>query len=269
MTTTSDAGRQPASPRPPGGLDQLGKPVPEVRGDFTWVYLWGAPLRVMHWLAAVCIVALIISGLYIGRPYFSSGGEASDHYLMGRFRFVHFLSAAVIVMTGLVRAYWLVAGNKFERWPALFPFTWRSFRNMARMMQSYVRIHPEEQPHFVGHNPMAQWSYTGIYALTSVMVVTGFALYGQSAPEGFFFTAFAWVPALLGGLQHVRLVHHALTWAFPIFIVIHVYLAARADYIERAGLISSIITGGRFVGSHEKFEDFEHDLGHAAKWPEE
>jgi Ni/Fe-hydrogenase 1 B-type cytochrome subunit len=91
------------------------------------------------------------------------------------------------------------------------------------------------------------------------MIVTGFALYGQSNPGGFFYTVFAWVPAVLGGLQNVRLVHHAITWYYPIFIALHVYLAIRADYIERAGGVSSILTGGRFVESHEKFEDF--DLG--------
>ena len=48
-------------------------------------------------------------------------------------------------------------------------------------------------------------------------------------------------------MQIVRFVHHVCTWVFLIFIPIHVYLAIRADLLERGGTISSIITGGRFV----------------------
>lgn len=253
----------------PSALERFGKRVPQVRGDFTWVYIWGAPLRVMHWLAAVCIVALVVSGLYIGRPYFSTHGEASSHFLMGRVRFVHFLAATVIVMTGIVRVYWLIAGNRFERWNALFPVKVKDFRNMIRMGTTYLNLRSDRQPHFVGHNPMAQLSYTGVYAMTALMVVTGFTLYGQSDPDSLIFRAFAWVPSLLGGLQGVRLVHHALTWAFLIFLPLHIYLAVRADYLERAGVVSSIITGGRFVASDEEFEDWSLKDHVTQRWPHE
>ena len=38
---------------------------------------------------------------------------------MGWMRFVHFTAASVLVATVIVRVYWLLAGNKFERWVAL------------------------------------------------------------------------------------------------------------------------------------------------------
>ena len=60
---------------------------------------------------------------------------------------------------------------------------------------------------------------------------------------------------LLGGIQDVHFVHHILTWAFIIFFPIHLYLALRADHLERTGTISSIITGGRFVRSDEHYVD--------------
>ena len=39
------------------------------------------------------------------------------------------------------------------------------------------------------------------------------------------------------------------------FLPIHVYLAMRADLLERGGSISSIITGGRFVPAGRRFVD--------------
>ncbi len=94
-----------------------------------------------------------------------------------------------------------------------------------------------------------------MYVAAAITVITGFAMYGQSNPDGFFYLAFNWVNTLFGGQQIVRFVHHILAWVFLIFIPIHVYLALRADGIERTGTISSIISGGRFVPKHMEFED--------------
>jgi Ni/Fe-hydrogenase 1 B-type cytochrome subunit len=245
----------------------LGRAFSRQSGNFTWVYLWGAPIRAMHWIAAICIALLIVTGFYIGRPYFMTSGEASAHFLMGRVRFIHFTAAAVLVMTGIVRVYWLFVGNQFERLPALFPVTPKNLRNFVRTGVAYVTMRPDKQPNFVGHNPLQQYSYTGVYLLTAAMVVTGFTLYGQSNPGGLIFRAFGWVPPLLGGLQHVRLVHHVLTWGFVIFAVLHVYFALRSDYVERAGGVSSIITGGRYISTDDRYEDYDVSQVPSRPWP--
>ena len=45
-------------------------PVPLPSGEYRWVYLWQLPLRLTHWIAAISIVVLFLTGFYIGRPYF-------------------------------------------------------------------------------------------------------------------------------------------------------------------------------------------------------
>ena len=224
-------------------------------GDYGWRYLWGLPLRLMHWIAALCIVVLAVTGFYIGKPYFLTSGEASSHFLMGKVRLLHFGAAGLLVATGIVRIYWLFAGNKFERFIALFPVRPRDWVNMWQQIKFYLMIQPEKAPHYLGHNPLQQLSYTGMYAVAIVMVVTGFTLYGQANPGGIFHTLFAWVPPLFGGLQRVRFVHHVLTWAFLAFIPIHIYLAMRSDVLERTGTISSIVSGGRFVRQDVDYVD--------------
>jgi len=250
-----------------GWLGRVQRVFARERGNFTWVYIWSAPIRAMHWLAAACILALIVTGLYIGRPYFATSGEASSHFLMGRVRFIHFGAAAVLVMTGIVRAYWLVVGNQFERLPALFPVTAKNLANLVKTANGYLTFRPEKQPNYVGHNPMQQWSYTGVYAMAVVAVITGFTLYGQSEPRGVFYTLFAWVPPLLGGLQGVRLLHHLMTWGFILFIEAHVYFAIRSDYVERAGVVSSIITGGRYITADRSYEDYDVAKVPSHPWP--
>jgi Ni/Fe-hydrogenase b-type cytochrome subunit len=209
----------------------------------------------MHWVAALSIVVLAVTGLFIGRPYFVVAGDTADHFLMGWVRFVHFLAAAMLVATVVVRVYWLFAGNKFESWRALFPLWPRDWVNMFRQIKYYLMIRPEKAPRYLGHNPLQQLSYTGIYLLAALEIVTGFAMYGQSNPGGFFYNAFGWIAPLFGGMPVVRFVHHVTTWVFLAFIPVHVYLATRADLLERGGAISSIITGGRFVPADERFVD--------------
>jgi Ni/Fe-hydrogenase 1 B-type cytochrome subunit len=249
------------------GRTGLRREVSRERGRFTWVYIWGAPLRAMHWIAALCVVVLIVTGLFIGRPYFMTSGEASSHFLMGRVRFVHFATAAVLVMTGIVRVYWLIAGNRYERFRALFPLTPRNIRNAGRSIKSYVSLRPQDYPATVGHEPLQQYAYTLLYVAIIVMVVTGFAMYGQSNPGGVIYRTFAWVAPLFGGLQVVRLVHHAMTWVFIIFILIHVYFTVRSDYLDRVGRVSSMITGGRYVSTDQTYEDFNVDEVPATDWP--
>jgi Ni/Fe-hydrogenase 1 B-type cytochrome subunit len=184
-----------------------------------------------------------------------TGGEASAHFLMGRVRFVHFVAAALLVMTAIVRTYWLFMGNRYERLPALFPVRPRDWKNLVQMVKFYLMIRPEKAPLYLGHNPLQQLSYTFMYALAALMVVTGFTLYGQATPGGVIYSATNWIGPLFGGMPVVRFVHHTGTWLFLTFIPIHVYLAIRADHLERTGVISSIISGGRFVPSDHEFID--------------
>lgn len=263
----------PSADSPPGKTPRLfgfGRSLARERGNFTWVYLWGAPLRAMHWIAAACVLVLIVTGFYVGRPYVATSGEASSHFLMGRMRFTHFTAAAVLVMTGIVRVYWLFAGNRFERLPALFPLTPRNLRNLGRTALGYLTLSEARAPLYVGHNPLQQIGYTSAYVAAFVMVVTGFTLYGQSNPGGLIYQTFGWVSPLLGGLQHVRLLHHALTYFFIIFIILHVYFGIHADYVERAGVVSSIITGGQYIAGNDDYEDYDVEQVPAhARYPHE
>jgi Ni/Fe-hydrogenase b-type cytochrome subunit len=219
------------------------------------VYLWHWPIRAMHWVAAGCIVVLIVTGFYIGRPYFYTSGSASDQFLMGRFRFAHFAAAGVLVATAILRAYWLFAGNKFERFRALFPVRKRDWVNLFKVARAYLFIRVEEAPQYLGHHPLQQLSYTGIYALAALQVVTGFYLYGLHDPGGLFFTWFAWVGSLLGGAQVVRFVHHVATWVWLMFIPVHIYLSVRADVLHKESTVSSIVSGNRIVRADVEFVD--------------
>ena len=249
---TARAGRRATAPRDAS----LGAQGAAASGEYRWVYLWGWPIRAMHWLAALSHRGAAGTGLYIGRPYFVTSGDTSAHYLMGWIRFLHFAAAGVLVATAIVRVYWLFAGNKFERWVALFPVRPRDWVNMLKQVKYYLMIQPEKAPHYLGHNPLQQLSYTG--GLRPGPAAGGHRLRALRAVQS--------RRLLLHGLRldrsaarrACRSCASSTTWppgCFLTFIPIHVYLATRADLLERGGAISSIISGGRFVPSGQHFID--------------
>lgn len=219
------------------------------------VYLWHWPIRAMHWMAAISVVVLVVTGFYIGRPFILTTGEATSHFLMGRMRFAHFVAAGVVVATAIVRIYWLFQGNRFESYKALFPVAKEDWVNLVKVLKKYLFIRPQDAPHYMGHNPIQQFSYTGLYLVAMVQVVTGFFMYGLSNPGGFFFTWFGWVGLVFGGAQVVRFLHHVLMWVWLIFLPIHIYLTVRADVVHHESRVSSIVSGGRYVRADVEFVD--------------
>jgi Ni/Fe-hydrogenase b-type cytochrome subunit len=230
-------------------------PADAPTGSYRWVYLWHWPIRAMHWVAGLAIVLLVFTGFFIGRPYYLPAGQMQGDFFIGWMRLIHFIAAGALVATLIVRVYWLFAGNRYERLTALFPVRGSDWVNMWRQIRFYLLIHPERAPRYLGHNPLQQVSYTLVYLVGLVMVLTGFSMYGQANPGGLIRTATIWIPQLLGGIQNVRLIHHVLTWFFLIFIPIHVYLSIRAEILERTGTMSSIVSGGRFVPADEEYID--------------
>ncbi len=215
------------------------------------VYVWQAPVRMYHWINACCIFVLVATGLVIGRPpALMSAGEASDSHWFGWVRFLHFSAAFLMSFAFLVRVYWMFAGNQYSRWDAFIPRNWTRLKTQWREMVNVLRIdilQLEKEPiDYVGHNGLAAFSYFGIFLATIFQIITGAALY---APMSTFWLPglFSWVPPLMGGEAIVRMWHHAFTWIFILFTMIHVYLSIFHDMTEGRGEISSIVNGVRFV----------------------
>jgi Ni/Fe-hydrogenase 1 B-type cytochrome subunit len=238
VTTRPEAAREPAAPA------------------YAPVYIWHWPVRVFHWAMAVSVVVLAVTGLYIGQPYFVLAPRGTTPFLMGSIRFLHFVAAYVLMAAALLRVYALFAGNRYERWASLLPHRKKDWVDLARMLRKYVLSDWWSPPHYLGHNPLQQVSYTFVYLVLLFQIVTGFALYGQARPGGFWWTlTTSWVMPLLGGNQYVRLSHHLALWVLAVFVVLHVYLAVRSDVLYDRGAISSIISGYKYKHARIRYED--------------
>lgn len=213
--------------------------------EWVRVPVWPATLRWLHWLNVLAITLLTVTGFYIADPFFLPGNGADTGFFMGWVRFVHYAVSWGWITLGAVRVYLLFfSRNRFVRWPALWPLKGRrDLRNLGKTVSAYLLIHPEQAPTYIGHNPLQQLAYTGIYVMAVLQVVTGLALYGLYDTHTWFWSLLHWPVALLGS-PLVRLLHYLIMLVFWAFLILHIYLAVRADTLERHGGLSSMISGG-------------------------
>ncbi|WP_397538831.1 Ni/Fe-hydrogenase, b-type cytochrome subunit [Rummeliibacillus pycnus] len=229
--------------------------IEKVNNDTLKIYVWELPVRIFHWINAAAIFALMITGIYIGDPFFASMlQEEASSFLMGWVRYIHFFSAFLFTVNLLIRLYWTFVGNKYATSNLIRKIFWKDTWETVKF---YLFL-KNKKPHFVGHNPLAQLSYWAIIGGGSIiMIFTGFYLYVEPQPESFLGWMFTWVPAIFGDSFEIRSWHHLVAWAFMAFVVVHVYLSIREDYLVKNGTMSSIFTGYKTETKHsnEKTED--------------
>lgn len=211
------------------------------------IYVYEAPVRLWHWVNALAIVVLCVTGYFIGKPLPTMPGEASDQYLMGYIRFAHFAAGYVFAVGMLGRVYWAIVGNQHARElfsvPIFTPSYWRELGHYIGWYL-FLRDRPNQ---YVGHNPVARITMHFLFLWLSVfMLFTGFALYGEGAGAGSWQERlFGWVIPLLGQSQDVHTFHRLAAWGMVIFIIVHIYAAVREDIMGRQSIVSTMISGHR------------------------
>ena len=211
------------------------------------LYVFEAPVRIWHWTHTLSVVVLAVTGYLIANPLPSIGGEASEHFMMGNLRMIHFIAGYVFGIGFAVRIYWALVGNKYSRELFYLPL-WRGqwWRDFWEELKFYVFL-KREPPPTLGHNPLAQtamWLFNVVLGL--FMIATGFALYSEGLGLGSWAdTWFGWVLPMLGGSQSVRMWHLLGMWLFIVFSIIHIYMAIRADIMSSQSSVSTIFSGWR------------------------
>jgi len=205
------------------------------------------PVRVWHWLTALSILVLVVTGYLIGAPLPGASGEASAHYSMGYLRTAHFVAGYVLAVGFIGRLYWAFVGNRQAReiftLPLLSGAYWRSLGSVLKWY-AFIGAAPAHPP---GHNALARVSMVFGYTLLTVfMTCTGFALYGEGSQPGHWSERwFGWVIPLFGQSQNVHTLHRLGMWAMIVFVILHVYAVIRDDIVGPYSTVSSMISGKR------------------------
>ncbi|MES9843596.1 MAG: Ni/Fe-hydrogenase, b-type cytochrome subunit, partial [Candidatus Sedimenticola sp. 6PFRAG5] len=120
----------------------------------TAVYVYEAPVRLWHWVNALAIMVLAVSGWFIANPLPTMPGEASDHFVMGYIRFAHFAAAYIFAVGFIGRLYWAFVGNEHARQLFRLPFYRLSFWKELMHEVRWYAFMEKEPKKYVGHNPL-------------------------------------------------------------------------------------------------------------------
>jgi Ni/Fe-hydrogenase 1 B-type cytochrome subunit len=203
------------------------------------VYVWEFPVRVAHWLIALSIAVLSVTGFYIGAPFLQ--GDA-DTLVMADIRFVHFVAAFLFTVCVIVRMYWWFAGNKYAKLSQFIPTSGERIKNTIDTGLFYAFL-KKDLPHAPGHTGLAGLTYTLLFLLYIVQIITGFAMYKTALGGGALWTLLGGWSLSLANVAYLRLIHHLIMWIIGLFVIAHVYIGWHNDLIEKNGLISSMFSG--------------------------
>ncbi|MGB0661400.1 MAG: Ni/Fe-hydrogenase, b-type cytochrome subunit [Mangrovicoccus sp.] len=243
------------SPNP--GVDPL--PSARLTGDATAadldsirkrtsVYVYEAPVRLWHWINALAITVLIVTGYFIGAPLPSMQiDEATHQFVFGYIRFAHFAAGWILTVGFAGRIYWAIVGNHHARQLFILP-VWNMhwWKEIFFEFRWYLFLEKEPKK-YVGHNPLAQTAMFFFMTLgITFMIITGLALYSEGlGQDSLLHGMFGWVLTLGGNSQIIHSVHHLGMWAIVIFMIIHIYAAIREDILSRQSMVSTMISGHR------------------------
>jgi len=215
------------------------------------VYVWELPVRVSHWFIFLPVVVLSFTGYYMHNPFIVA--RSSTTFLMATMRFIHVIAGFVFIGAFLLRMYWFFKGNEWSNWRAFVPIHRRQWRGMGRMVAYYSFLR-KDLMHQVGHNALAAVTYLVMFTLMFIEIITGLTLFTQVRGGWLLAPLFSWLPRVVD-IQHIRLTHFCIMFAFFAFVIHHVYSAVLVSWEERNGLMESIFTGYKFVPQAELEED--------------
>ena len=208
-------------------------------------YIWDRAVRAGHWINVLCLIPLVITGFYIGSPFYRpTVDEPFFASTMATMKNIHFLAAVVFSVNGLFRLYWFFAGKTYRQWFRSHLWQAGFWREVGWKLKEYLSLrYIGKYAPTLDHNALASLTYTLLFLACAFISVTGFAMKGAINPDGWLNVFFGWVIPMIGSESSVRMLHRLTMWLILGFAVHHIGFVIYYEVLTERGLISSIITG--------------------------
>jgi thiosulfate reductase cytochrome b subunit len=185
-------------------------------------------VRIVHWINAVAIVLMIMSGwqIYNASPLFSSltfsRSITLGGWLGGALQW-HFAAMWLLMVNGLVYLTLGLVTGRFRK--KLLPITASGVLGDTRAALTGKLSHAD----LTVYNQVQKLLYAGIIVVGIVIVLSGLAIWKPVQLQ--------WLTAVFGGYDVARYVHFFCMAAIVGFLVIHVALALLVPKSLRAMII--------------------------------
>jgi thiosulfate reductase cytochrome b subunit len=185
-------------------------------------------VRTMHWINAVAMILMIMSGLqvYNASPLFDSLRFSHSITLggwLGGALLWHFAAMWLLMVNGLMYLIVGLATGRFKK--KLLPITPGGVISDARAALTGRLSHED----LSRYNQVQKLLYAGIIAVGVIIVLSGLSIWKPVQLQ--------WLTALFGGYDVARYVHFFCMSAIVAFLVIHIALAVLVPKSLRAMII--------------------------------
>ena len=216
-------------------------------------------MRINHWVVAICMVAAVATGLYIGHPYYQTliAEPAVDKYVMAWNRWLHLIAAIIFDVSSVVIAY-LYFFSRFEKpYKKLLPTGKNIAEFLAVLMNllTFNRLKRFDSSHSDSFNTVY---FTIFHLMLAWMLLTGLQLYVHGLESGHSSIG-DWWPALLhlvtdwtvaatgGTYMDVRISHHMTMYLIIAWVMFHIYYEVWRTIFWQEGDIAIVFGGSKFV----------------------
>ena len=184
-------------------------------------------VRTAHWINAVAMILMIMSGwqIYNASPLFAFKFAKSitlGDWLGGGLQW-HFAAMWLLMVNGLVYLALGVATGRFRK--KLLPITPAGVISDARAALTGHLRHDD----LTRYNYVQKLLYAGIIAVGVVIVLSGLSIWKPVQLQ--------WLTALFGGYDVARYIHFICMSAIVAFLIVHVALAVLVPKSLRAMII--------------------------------
>jgi Ni/Fe-hydrogenase b-type cytochrome subunit len=221
-------------------------------------------MRFNHWVVAICMVAAVITGLYIGHPYYQSfiADPAVDKYVMAWNRWVHFMAAIIFDVSSIVVAY-LYFFSRFEKpYKKLIP-NGKNIKEFIAVFINLITLNRKKE-FDSSHGDSFNAVFFFIFHLMLLwMLLTGLQLYVHGLASGLSSIG-NWWPAMLhlvtdwtvwatgGTYMDVRLSHHYTMYYIIAWVMFHIYYQFWRTIFWQEGDINIVVGGSKYVKTDDE-----------------
>jgi len=225
-------------------------------------------MRLNHWVVAFSMVAAVITGLYIGHPYYQSfiADPAVGKYVMAWNRWVHFIVAIIFDVSSIVIAY-LYFFSRFEKpYKKLIPNK-QNIQEFGEVLLNLLTLNRRKRFDSTHSDSFNTVFFLIFHLMLAWMLLTGLQLYVHGLESGLSSIGNWWpwmlhlvtdwtipVSSFLVGsasptptIMDVRIVHHITMWLVLSWIAFHIYYQVWRTIFWKEGDIGIVVSGSKFV----------------------
>lgn len=213
------------------------------------VYEFSIGLRLTHWLRAVMITILTISGFYLAYVFVTPEFTTEPvNFMNAKWRAVHQVAGFVLIACFIFKLYLFIFDKHSRKELASLP-DFLSPKIWIAQIKYYIFL--GKHPHLKGvYNPLQFVAYFGFYIVLFVICLSGLVLYAHVYHDGLggvIYEPMRAVEAMMGGLANVREIHHICMWIILIFVLVHIYMAVFNAVKQKNGGMDAIISGYKYL----------------------